>query len=54
MFKIILFVYCFIFSKGFKLLQHPLEKRIVYIDGLTSKDIKNIDQVTLSHLQDLF
>ena len=54
MFKIILFVYCFIFSQGFRLLQHPLEKRIAYIDGLTSKDIKNIDQITLSHLQDIF
>ena len=54
MFKIIIFVYCFIFSQGFRLLQHPLEKRIAYIDGLTAKDIKNIDKTTLSHLQDLF
>ena len=54
MFKIILFVYCFIFSQGFRLLQHPLEKRIAYIDGLTDKDIKNIDQTTIFHLQELF
>jgi hypothetical protein len=54
MFKIIIFVYCFIFSQGFRLLQHPLEKRIAYIDGLTEKDIKNIDQTTLYHLQEMF
>ena len=54
MFKIILFVYCFIFSQGFKLIQHPLEKRIAYIDGLTEKDIKDIDKSTMFQLQELF
>ena len=54
MFKILIFVCCFIFSQGFKVLQHPLEKRIAYIDGLTEKDIKCIDQTTLFNLQELF
>ena len=54
MLKIIIFVYCFIFSQGFKLIQHPLEKRIAYIDGLTEKDIKDIDKTTMFQLQELF
>ena len=52
MLKIIIFVYCFIFSQGFTLLQHPLEKRIAYIYGI--KDVKKIDETTLCHLQDIF
>ena len=54
MFQIIIFVYCFIFSQGFKLIQHPLEKHIAYIDGLTEKDIKDIDKTTMFQLQELF
>ena len=54
MFKILILVCCFIFSQGFKVLQHPVEKRIAYIDGLTEKDIKCIDQTTLFNLQELF
>ena len=52
MLKIIICVYWVIFSQGFKLTQHPLEKRIAYIDGLTEKDIKDIDKTTMFQLQD--
>jgi len=49
---IAVFIFCGFFTNGLRLLQHPLEKRIMYVYDI--KDINKIDKYTMNSLHELF